>query len=83
MHVQCALMNAALPTGFDFNYHTTVIGTALIPPKITVMGGIAPTMPGAPISPQDILDIQQGRKFLYLWGWARYFDVFPNPTAYY
>jgi hypothetical protein len=23
-------------------------------------------------------DVQLGRKFLYLWGWARYYDVFPN-----
>jgi hypothetical protein len=24
------------------------------------------------------LDAQAGRKFIYLWGWVRYFDVFPR-----
>ena len=35
-------------------------------------------LPEAAISPQDILDVQAGRKHLYLWGWAKYFDVFPG-----
>lgn len=78
MHVECALRDAGLPLGFNFDYPTAEIGTALIPPKIITRGGIAPQIPRAPISPQDILDVQQGRKILYLWGWARYFDVFPN-----
>jgi hypothetical protein len=40
------------------------------------MGGIAPR--AAAITPQDILDIQADRKFLYLWGWAHYQNIFPN-----
>jgi hypothetical protein len=41
------------------------------------MGGLVPFPPAA-ISVQDILDAQHGRKFIYIWGWARYFDVFPD-----
>jgi hypothetical protein len=35
-------------------------------------------MPKAAISLQDILDSQHGTKWLYIWGWARYSDVFAN-----
>jgi hypothetical protein len=42
------------------------------------MGGLAPTPPIAAVTSQNLWDVQQGRQFLYLWGWVRYFDVFPN-----
>jgi hypothetical protein len=78
MHSECVLRIDPLPQGFDFNYSTTDIGTALIPPNSETHGGIAPRNPAPAITPQDILDIQAGRKFLYYWGWAKYFDVFPG-----
>jgi hypothetical protein len=78
MHSECVLRIAPLPTDFDFNYPTTETGTALIPPNTEAGGGLAPRYPGPAITPQDILDVQAGQKFLYLWGWARYFDVFPD-----
>jgi hypothetical protein len=78
MHSECVLRTAPLPTGFDFAYQTTEIGTALIPPNTETQGGIAPRPPAPAITPQDILDVQSGRKFLYYWGWAKYFDVFPG-----
>src|SRR5260221_3514414 len=78
MHVACELRNAMLPPGFNFNYPTTQTGTAMLAPKSSSYGGIAPMSPAAAITRQDILDVQQGRKFLYLWAWARYFDVFPG-----
>jgi len=43
-----------------------------------INGGLAPR--GAPITPQDLKDVQENRKFIYLWGWMRYFDVFPKTT---
>ena len=46
--------------------------------EANTMGGAAPLIPAAPITPQDIIDAQNGRKFIYLWGWAKYFDVFPR-----
>ena len=78
MHSECVLRDTPLPSGFDFNYITTQIGTALIPPNTETGGGLAPLYPRPAITPQDILDAQTGRKFLYFWGWARYFDVFPD-----
>jgi hypothetical protein len=78
MHSECALRTTPLPEGFDFSYPTAYVGTALIPPNTETHGGIAPRSPAPAITPQDILDIQAGRKFLYYWGWAKYFDVFPD-----
>ena len=72
------LRDTQLPIGFNFNYPTDNSGTGLLPPKVTLSGGPFPIFPNPAITTQDILEIQEGRKFLYLWGWARYHDVFPN-----
>jgi hypothetical protein len=42
--------------------------------------GQAPHLPGPGLTPQDVLDIQNGRKFFYIWGWARYYDTLPGTT---
>ena len=78
MHTRCMLLDDPLPPGFNFDENTTITGKALIPPRSTIDGGISPTHPAQAISPQDIADVQSGEKILYLWGWARYSDVFPN-----
>jgi hypothetical protein len=78
LYVDCELRNSLLPVGFNFNQTRIPPGTGMLGPKAGNLGGLAPHMPGVAITPQDILDIQNGRKFLYLWGWARYFDVFPE-----
>jgi hypothetical protein len=49
-----------------------------MPPMFELQGGIAPDLSGGPITPQDILDSQAGRKFIYLWGWIKYQDIFPE-----
>lgn len=77
-HSYCELRNAVLPLGFNFKYQTTQIARGLLGPKDKQTGGAAPQFPLAAITPQDIKDVQAGTKFLYLWGWARYRDVFPN-----
>jgi hypothetical protein len=74
MHTSCELRNTPLPSGFDFGQAQT--GTGFLGPRATSMGSLAPTM--AAITPQNLRDVQQQRQFLYLWGWVRYFDVFPN-----
>lgn len=74
----CEIRNTMLPDGFDFNPAGIRPGTGLLPPKSQLTGGQAPTPPQAAISPQDVEDSQAGRKFIYLWGWARYSDVFPE-----
>jgi hypothetical protein len=81
MHTECVLRDTRLPKGFDFDYATADVGFALIPPKAGLLGGVAPRPPAAQITPDDILQVQAARKFLYLWGWAKYFDVFDDERA--
>lgn len=76
IHVECDLRNSALPDGFDFDYPTAYTAPALIAPKTNILGGLAPVQ--IAITPQDIIDVQNLRKFLYLRGWAKYNDVFPG-----
>ena len=78
MHTSCELRHTPLPSGFDFGRATTQTGTGFLGPRATGTGSLAPTFPMAAITPQNLLDVQQGRQFLYLWGSVRYFDVFPN-----
>ena len=80
MHVECELRETQLPDGFKFNYVTEDIAPALIPPKTTTHGGQVPRAPKPAITPQDILEIQAGKKYFYVWGWARYWDVFPGTS---
>jgi hypothetical protein len=78
IHTNCELRNSPLPDGFDFNYATSNVGGGLLGPRDSSTGGLAPNYPAAAITPQDIADVQAARKFLYLWGWAKYNDVFPG-----
>lgn len=78
MNSTCLLRTEPLPLGFDFDAVTRQTAKALIAPKVTAHGGLVPTPPAAALTPQDILDVQAGRKFLYALGWARYSDVFPG-----
>jgi len=48
---------------------------------MVVSGGQAPGAGRAAVSPQDILDMQSGKKMFYLFGWAKYFDVFEGSPA--
>jgi hypothetical protein len=78
MHTSCELRNTPLPSGFDFGRATTQVGTGFLGPRATTTGSQAPNFPMASLTPQNLRDVQQGTLFLYLWGWVRYFDVFPN-----
>lgn len=64
-----ALRDSKLPDNFDFPYTGA--------PKSTILGpkqSIAAT--GISITDQDLLAVQQGKKFFYLWGTITYRDVF-------
>lgn len=76
-HVHCEIRNDQLPPSYTFVYDATDIGTGMIGPHSEVQGGIAPRLP---ITPQDIIDVQQRRRFIYLWGRLEYFDVFENTS---
>ena len=78
MYTECMVRNAPLPTGFDFTTTAMGTGSGMIPPKSSLHGGLGPGAGQAAMTPQDILDSQAGRKFIYLWGWIEYNDVFPK-----
>jgi hypothetical protein len=70
------IRDTRLPEDFDFPYNEVDVGTGLIAPRLTLNGGPVPS--NKRITPEDIEDIQKGRKFFYMWGWAKYKDVFPD-----
>ncbi len=77
IYVDATLLNSELPKGFDLTLERIAPGTGgMIGPKYSTMGGAVPHFPSAQVTPQDILDMQAGTKFFYMWGWARYNDVF-------
>jgi hypothetical protein len=79
MHTSCLLLNHELPKNFDFDSNMTAkIGTGLLGPKADGFGGVAPVSPEPALTPQDLIDVQKGRKWLYFMGWLRYHDVFPE-----
>jgi hypothetical protein len=77
-YVDAELRNSTLPPNFNFVEGTVPPGPGMLGPKSSAVAGNAPLLPAAAISPQDIADIIANKKFLYLWGWAKYFDQFPN-----
>jgi hypothetical protein len=82
IHSICHIRNTPLPEGFNFDYPTPDVGVGgIIAPKANNPGGQVPKFPGYPISPQEIIAAQGGQgapKFIYLYGWAKYFDIFPG-----
>jgi hypothetical protein len=80
IYADCILTNVPLPESFSFTQidPEEPPAMAMLGPKATSKGGIAPHAAAPALTPQDILDIQSGQRFLYLWGWARYFDLLPN-----
>lgn len=72
------LSNVPIPPTFDFNFIDPIAppGAGMLGPKMISPAGQAPHMPHHPaLTPHDILDIQNGRRYFYLWGWARYCDT--------
>jgi hypothetical protein len=84
LYTNCSLRDTPLPRGFAFHAATPSedeIGRGLIPPKSMLEGGIGPRLPEPPVTPADIIAIQNGKKYLYLWGFALYRDVFSGDKA--
>jgi hypothetical protein len=75
--LQCEIRDTPLPENYNFDQQQGRVGRGFIAPNFDVGGGEAPPPPRV-VSPQDILAVQAGKKFLYVWGWIKYFDVFPN-----
>ena len=69
INVDNALRNSPLPEDFDFPYQG-VAGDTLIGPKQTVGAS------RAIILDDNLLEVQKGKKFFYIWGTITYRDVF-------
>jgi hypothetical protein len=82
IHAECEIRNTAIPAGHRFNYEITDEQRGFMAPRAEHGGAIAPAPPHqAAVTAQDIADAQAGRKFIYLWGWTRYRDVFPGTPS--
>lgn len=71
--VNSEFRDTPLPDDFDF---TRVVGgdaPALLGPGVSVTGGIDRAFSSA-----ELDELRDAKKFLYLWGWAEYNDIFPN-----
>jgi hypothetical protein len=78
MYVECEIRNRPLQMGYAFTPEIENTARAVIAPNLDIQGGIVPRSPAAAITPQDIIDVQNLRKYIYLWGVIRYSDVFPR-----
>jgi hypothetical protein len=78
----CEIRNSLLPDGFDFAYNPNDVGKGYFPPQSELFGGYSPKQTQAAITAHDIVDSQNNRKFIYLWGFMKYSSVFPNTPKY-
>jgi len=71
--VAIELSDSIISDQFDFTAAKTATQPALIGPKSQIRGGTE-----RPITAAEMVEVAAGKKFLYLWGWARYEDIFPD-----
>ncbi len=60
---------------FEAPPKNTAFTPMVIAPEGTIRGG------DQRLSAQDLIDIQTGTKAFYIWGWARYRDIFPKTKS--
>ena len=77
LYAHSEIRDAPLPLGYRFDSIGAVPGIGFIGPKMELMGGAVP-VGDAYITPTEIIESQNHRRFIYLWGWVRYTDIFPN-----
>jgi hypothetical protein len=77
MYIRCEVRDSVLPPKYAFEYDSADVAAAFIPANGGIQSGVAPRIE-KPITPQDLAGAKDGKKFIYLWGWMRYFDTFPK-----
>jgi hypothetical protein len=70
INVNSALRDSPLPENFDFPYQSKDPGKTLVGGRQSI------TASNSVISDEDLLAVQNGKKFFYLWGTITYRDVF-------
>lgn len=76
MYCECELRNTELPKKHVFVEHRQDIVRTFVGPKAEIVGPLVPLVGQSGIAVGDVNDVQLGKKFLYLWGWGKYHDVF-------
>jgi hypothetical protein len=71
------LRDNLLPEDFKFEDRIGP-GGGFLGPKTTAHGGQIPYLGEPALTPEDLSAISKGSKFLYMWGWVRYYDIFPG-----
>jgi hypothetical protein len=74
-HVDCELRDRPLPPRYTFPENHTNNTRLLLGPKSGAIGGSPRTF-----TLEEMRRVQTGHAFLYLWGWARYENVFQRQT---
>jgi hypothetical protein len=70
-HVDYEYRDRLLPNEFPFSDNNSYSAKMLMGPKSSALGGVARTF-----TVDEIRQVQAGTRFLYLWGWIRYENVF-------
>jgi hypothetical protein len=70
-HVDCELRDRFLPEGFKFTENYAADIRMLLGPKSTRIGGSPRTF-----TIEEMKEVKDGKRILYLWGWVRYKSVF-------
>jgi hypothetical protein len=78
MYSQCEIRDSLLPPGYNFPVDDRFVVKMFVGPNTDAFGGSVPRSPEPAITPDDVADVQEGRKIIYLWGWIKYNDVFPS-----
>jgi hypothetical protein len=76
LYTECELRNSELPKGFEFRSRPENVYNGFIGPQQEILGIAGPLQPASPISAADLVAVRQNTRFLYLWGWVTYQDVF-------
>jgi hypothetical protein len=74
LHVECEVRDTKLPLDFSFAFDPTEIGTGVIGPGSITVGGTGARV----VTPDELAASQRGEKFIYFWGFAKYFDIYPK-----
>jgi hypothetical protein len=70
------IRETVLPETFNFPYDEGHITKGILLPRTPLNSAHIP--PDSQITAEDIEALQAGRKFLYVWGWAKYYDAFED-----
>ena len=73
--IQCDIFDAKLPNDFNFDHASPEFRPGFIGPRATIESA---SIPYPHLTDAQLIQIRNEERFLYLWGEARYYDIFPE-----